>query len=162
MQDAVSPSSLRDLLLFLAAAGVIVPLFQRLRISPVLGFLAAGVLLGPFGLGSLAGDIPVAGFLTISDPEEIGAIAELGVVLLLFMIGLELSLERLKRLRRYIVGLGGLQVVLTGAAIAAVGGLLGLPVETAIVLGLALALSSTAIVLPVLEEREEQQTPADG
>ncbi|MDP8916398.1 MAG: cation:proton antiporter, partial [Pseudomonadota bacterium] len=160
MQDAVSPSSLRDLLLFLAAAGVIVPLFYRLRVSPVLGFLAAGVLLGPFGLGSLAGDIPIAGFLTISDPEEIGVIAELGVVLLLFMIGLELSLERLKRLRRFIIGLGGLQVGVTGAVIAAVGGLLGLPAQAAIVLGLALALSSTAIVMPVLAQREEQQTPS--
>ena len=160
MHETVSPSTLRDLLLFLAAAGVIVPLFQRLRISPVLGFLAAGVLLGPFGLGSLAADIPIAGFLTISDPEEIGAIAELGVVLLLFMIGLELSLDRLKRLRRFIIGLGGLQVLLTGAVIAGVARAFGLPVEASIVLGLALALSSTAVVLPVLEEREEQQTPS--
>jgi CPA2 family monovalent cation:H+ antiporter-2 len=85
----------------------------------VLGFLAAGVMLGPFGLGRLAGDIPLAGFLTISDPEEISVIAELGVVLLLFMIGLEMSLERLKRLRRFIIGLGGAQVLVTGGVIAA-------------------------------------------
>lgn len=160
MHDSVSPSTLRDLLLFLAAAGVVVPLFHRLRISPVLGFLAAGVLLGPFGLGRLAGDIPVAGFLTISDPDEIGVVAELGVVLLLFMIGLELSLERLKRLRRFIIGLGGLQVVVTGAVIGGVAFLFGLPTEASVVLGLALALSSTAVVLPVLEQREKQQTPS--
>jgi len=158
MHETVTPSSLRDLLLFLAAAGIIVPLFQRLRVSPILGFLTAGVLLGPFGLGRLAGEVPLAEFLTISDPEEVGVIAELGVVLLLFMIGLELSLDRLKRLRRFIIGLGGLQVTLTAAVIAAAARLFGLPLEGAVVLGLALALSSTAIVLPVLEAREEQQT----
>jgi CPA2 family monovalent cation:H+ antiporter-2 len=158
MHETVSAGGLKDLLLFLAAAGVVVPLFGRLRVSPVLGFLAAGVLLGPFGLGRLAEEVPLAGLLTISDPEELGIIAELGVVLLLFMIGLELSLERLKRLRRFIIGLGGLQVMVTAGAIAGVGLLFGLPVPTAGVLGAALALSSTAVVLPVLEEREAQDT----
>ncbi len=158
MEEAVASGGLRDLILFLVAAGVVVPLFSRLRVSPVLGFLAAGVLLGPWGLGRLADEIPLAGLLTISDPEEIDIVAELGVVLLLFSIGLELSLERLKRLRRFIIGLGGLQVTVTTAAIGAVGVLLGLPLPTAGVLGAALALSSTAIVLPVLEEREAQDT----
>lgn len=158
MEEAISHGGLRDLILFLVAAGVVVPLFGRLRISPVLGFLAAGVLLGPWGLGRLAADVPLAGLLTISDPEEMEIIAELGVVLLLFMIGLELSLERLKRLRRFIIGLGGLQVVVTTGAIAAVGLMLGLPAPTAVVLGAALGLSSTAVVLPVLEEREAQDT----
>lgn len=160
MPETVANAGLRDLLLFLAAAGVIVPLFHRLRISPVLGFLAAGVLLGPFGLGRLAGDVPLAGYLTISDPDEMAAVAELGVVLLLFMIGLELSLERLKRLRRFIIGLGGLQVGVTAAAVAGVAAALGLPLSAAVVLGLALALSSTAVVLPVLAERESHDTPS--
>ena len=158
MEEAISHGGLRDLILFLVAAGVVVPLFGRLRISPVLGFLAAGVLLGPWGLGRLADEIPLAGLLTISDPEEMELIAELGVVLLLFMIGLELSLERLKRLRRFIIGLGGLQVGVTTGAIAGVGLMLGLPLPTAVVLGAALGLSSTAVVLPVLEEREAQDT----
>lgn len=158
MHEAVSSGGLRDLILFLAAAGIIVPLFGRLRMSPVLGFLAAGVLLGPFVLGRLAQDVPLARLLTIADPEEMAVVAELGVVLLLFTIGLELSLERLTRLRRFIIGLGGLQVVLTTAAIGGAGLLFGLPPPTAGVLGAALALSSTAIVLPVLQESEAQDT----
>jgi CPA2 family monovalent cation:H+ antiporter-2 len=158
MHEATSSGGLRDLILFLVAAGVVVPLFSRLKVSPVLGFLAAGVLLGPWGLGAVAEEFPLAGLLTISDPEEMGLIAELGVVLLLFMIGLELSLERLKRLRRFIVGLGGLQIGVTAAVIGGVGLLLGLPLPTAGVLGAALALSSTAVVLPVLQERESQDT----
>jgi len=159
MHEGLSPTSaLSDLVLFLAAAGVIVPLFSRFKVSPVLGFLTAGVLLGPFGLGQLGGSFPFADLLTISNPEDMEVIAELGVVLLLFTIGLELSLDRLQRLRRFIVGLGGLQVVLTTAAIMSVGLLLGLPLPTAGVLGLALGLSSTAVVLPVLQEQEAGDT----
>ena len=158
MNESLSTSAVSDLVLFLAAAGVIVPLLSRFKVSPVLGFLTAGVLLGPFGLGRLQGEFPFAALLSISNPEQMEVIAELGVVLLLFTIGLEMSLDRLKRLRRFIVGLGGLQITVTTGAIAGVGLMLGLPSPTAVVLGLALGLSSTAIVLPVLEEREAQDT----
>jgi CPA2 family monovalent cation:H+ antiporter-2 len=144
----------RDLLLFLATAGVIVPLFQRLRISPVLGFLAAGVMLGPYGFGYLAQDVPWLSALTITNTEQIAPVAELGVVFLLFMIGLELSWERLMRMRRLIFGFGALQVVASTAALGGIAFLLGQTASAALVLGSALALSSTAIVIPVLAERK--------
>ncbi|MFY7976522.1 MAG: cation:proton antiporter, partial [Brevundimonas sp.] len=86
----------KDLLLFLAAAGVVAPLFSRLKLSPVLGFLAAGVLLGPHGLGRFADQAPWLAWLTITDREQVAVLSELGVAFLLFMIGLELSWERLK------------------------------------------------------------------
>ena len=92
----------KDLLLFLAAAGVVAPLFSRLKLSPVLGFLAAGVLLGPHGLGRFADQAPWLAWLTITDREQVVVLSELGVAFLLFMIGLELSWERLKAMRRLV------------------------------------------------------------
>ena len=115
-------SEYKDLLVFLAAAGVVVPLFNRIRISPVLGFLAAGVLLGPDGLGRFADDAPWLawlGWLTLEDRDQIAQLSELGVAFLLFMIGLELSWERLKSMRRLVFGLGLSQIALATAVIAA-------------------------------------------
>jgi CPA2 family monovalent cation:H+ antiporter-2 len=100
MEGHVSPGSYKDVVLFLATAGVIVPLFRRWKISPILGFLGAGVVLGPSGLGALTGSIPLFGYFTIANPEEVAQLAEFGVVFLLFMIGLELSWERLRLMRR--------------------------------------------------------------
>ncbi len=138
--------ALYDLLIFLAAAVVVVPLFRRLRSSPILGYLAAGILIGPHGLA------------IIGDTESARALAELGVVFLLFMIGLELSLERMRALGRYVFGLGTLQVAVTGALIAAIALVLGTGAQAAIVIGAGLALSSTAIVLQLLAERGERAT----
>ena len=121
MEGHVSPGEYKDVILFLATAGVIVPLFRRWRISPILGFLGAGVVLGPFGLGALTGDFPWLGYLTIANPQEIAQLAEFGVVFLLFMIGLELSWERLRLMRRWVFGMGALQVTLCLAAIALAG-----------------------------------------
>ena len=143
----------RDLVVFLAAAGVVVPLFNRLKISPVLGFLAAGVLLGPYGLARLADSAPWLAWLTISDAEQIRSLSELGVAFLLFMIGLELSWERLKAMRRLVFGLGLTQVVVCTVALGAVFMLMGQPLVSAAVLGMGLALSSTAVVMPVMAER---------
>ena len=140
----------RDLVVFLAAAGVVVPLFNRLRISPVLGFLAAGVLLGPDGLGRFAQSGGWLSWLTIGDQAQIRQLSELGVAFLLFMIGLELSWERLKAMRRLVFGLGMLQIALCAVAIAVVFMALGQPLAGAAVLGMGLALSSTAVVMPVL------------
>ena len=140
----------RDLVVFLAAAGVVVPLFNRLKISPVLGFLAAGVLLGPDGLGRFAQSDSWLAWLTIGDQAQIRQLSELGVAFLLFMIGLELSWERLKAMRRLVFGLGMLQIAVCAAAIAAVCMILGQPLAGAAVLGMGLALSSTAVVMPVL------------
>jgi CPA2 family monovalent cation:H+ antiporter-2 len=143
----------KDLVVFLAAAGVVVPLFNRLKISPVLGFLAAGVLLGPDGLARFAEAIPWLSWLTISDASQIRSLSELGVAFLLFMIGLELSWERLKAMRRMVFGLGLSQVAVCTVGLAAVFMLMGQPLVSSAVLGMGLALSSTAVVMPVLAER---------
>jgi len=143
----------KDLVVFLAAAGVVVPLFSRLKISPVLGFLAAGVLLGPDGLGRLAPGLPWLSWFTIGDPAQLAQLSELGVAFLLFMIGLELSWERLKSMRRLVFGLGMVQIAACTAVLAGGFMLLGQSLAGAVVLGMGLALSSTAVVMPVLAER---------
>lgn len=160
MEGHVEPGAYKDVVLFLATAGVVVPIFRRWRISPILGFLGAGVFLGPYGLGSLARDVEWLGFLTIENPEELAQLAELGVVFLLFMIGLELSWDRLRSLRRYVFGMGALQVLLCLSTTAGAALLLGQPPAAAIAMGAALALSSTAIVMPILTEQKRQHAMA--
>src|SRR5881392_3435209 len=113
----VQPGAYKDVVLFLATAGVVVPLFRRWNISPILGFLGAGVLLGPFGLGSLAKQASWLSAVTIDSPDDIAQLAEFGVVFLMFMIGLELSWERLRSMRRFVFGLGAGQVALSLAVI---------------------------------------------
>ena len=152
MDHGGGPGNYGDIVLFLATAGVIVPLFKRLRVSPILGFLAAGVALGPFGLGALARKAPWLAPLAVSNPGDIAELAEFGVVFLLFMIGLELSWERLRLLRRLVFGLGGAQTALSLAAIAGIAALAGQPAPSALAIGAALALSSTAIIVPALAE----------
>jgi len=144
----------KNALLFLVTAGVIVPLFRRIRVSPVIGFLAAGAALGPFGLGRFDAEKPLLAYVTIANADEIGEVAALGVVFLLFMIGLELSFERLMRMRRILFGLGSVQVLVSAVLIGGAAHALGGPTEGSIVLGGALALSSTAVVIPVLAERK--------
>ncbi len=143
----------KDLVVFLAAAGVVVPLFNRWKISPVLGFLAAGVLLGPDGLGRFTAAAPWLSWFTISDAAQLAQLSDLGVAFLLFMIGLELSWERLKAMRRLVFGFGMMQVALCSAALSGLFLLLGQPLAGAVVLGMGLALSSTAVVLPVMADR---------
>src|SRR6185503_19743466 len=116
--------------------------------------------LGPQGLGALAADVPWLDNLTIDNPDEVAQLAEFGVVFLLFMIGLELSWERLRTMRRYVFGLGGLQVALSIAVSAAAAIALGQPLGSAAAIGAALSLSSTAIVMPILGEQRRQHTPA--
>ncbi|WP_269515322.1 cation:proton antiporter [Brevundimonas subvibrioides] len=143
----------KDLVVFLAAAGIVVPLFSRWKISPVLGFLAAGVLLGPDGLGRLAPLIPWLAWLTIDDADQLSQLSELGVAFLLFMIGLELSWERLKAMRRLVFGFGLMQVGVCTVVLGATFMAMGQSLASAAVLGMGLALSSTAVVLPVMAER---------
>lgn len=149
----------RELVVFLAAAGIIVPVFHRLRISPVLGFLVAGIVIGPFGLALFANDLPVLRYLTIGEIGGVRLIAEFGIMFLLFTIGLDLSLRRLWQLRRLVFGLGVGQMLLTAAAIAGIALLLGTSTSTAIVLGSSLALSSTAIVMQLLVESRRTAAP---
>ena len=137
----------KDLVVFLAAAGVIVPLVNRLKISPVLGFLAAGVLLGPDGLGRFAAALPWLSWLTIGDPAQLAQLSELGVAFLLFMIGLELSWERLRAMRRLVFGLGLMQVVVCAAVIGAGFLLIGQTLASAAVLGMG-PVSYTHLTLP--------------
>jgi CPA2 family monovalent cation:H+ antiporter-2 len=160
MEGHVAAGEYKDVILFLATAGVIVPLFRRWRISPIIGFLGAGVVLGPYGLGSLSGAYSWLSHLTVDNPEQISQLAELGVVFLLFMIGLELSWERLRLMRKFVFGMGALQVGLSIAVIAGVSMALGLSPPAAAVIGAALALSSTAVVMQILTEHKRQHSAA--
>ncbi|MDD9903255.1 MAG: monovalent cation:proton antiporter-2 (CPA2) family protein [Rhodospirillaceae bacterium] len=139
-----SPEILHDVLIFLAAAIVVVPLLLRFRIGLILGYLAAGVIIGPHALS------------LISTNSGAGMLAEFGIVFLLFMIGLELSVERLKALARNVFGLGSLQVIVSGILIGVVALLFGANGREAIIIGGGLALSSTAFVLQLLIKRGER------
>jgi monovalent cation:proton antiporter-2 (CPA2) family protein len=150
MDDHASIPFLREIVIFLIAAGIVVPLFHRLRISPVLGYLIVGGIIGPYGLGLFADALPVLSYAVISDLAGVQALAELGVIFLLFMIGLELSLDRLWAMRRLVFGLGSLQILITGAIIGLIAWEFGNSVPASIVLGACLALSSTAIVMQLL------------
>lgn len=150
---------LREVIIFLAAAGLIVPLIHRLRLSPVLGFLAVGLLIGPHGLGQFTNRFPWLHHVVLDDVETVRHVAEFGVVFLLFLIGLELSLERLWRMRRLVFGLGTGQVVVTAVLIAAIAASFGNSPQAAAVLGACLALSSTAIVMQLLIEGRRLGTP---
>ena len=147
-----------DVVLFLATAGVVVPILRRWSVSPILGFISAGVVLGPHGLGAFRASVPWLRYVTLGNPQEMAQLAELGVVFLLFMIGLELSWQRLWTMRRLVFGLGGVQVLTCAAAITAGAMALGLEVIPAAVIGVALALSSTAIVMPLLADRKRQHS----
>lgn len=142
-------SGLSDALVILGAAGLVIPAFARFRISPVIGFILVGALVGPFGLGSLVPTNPWLYYLTISDAHAIEPFAEFGIILLLFSIGLELSFKRLWTMRALVFGVGAAELLGAALILGAVLYLTGLSTGGAIGLGLALALSSTAIVLPI-------------
>jgi CPA2 family monovalent cation:H+ antiporter-2 len=150
MDNQFSTSGFSDALVILGAAGIVIPAFARIRISPIIGFILIGLLVGPNGLGGLAPAYPWLHYLTISNAEAIEPFAELGIVLLLFSIGLELSFRRLWGLRRLVFGVGAAELLVTAAIIAVGLYLTGNGTAAAIGLGLALALSSTAIVLPLV------------
>ncbi|MGD9738825.1 MAG: cation:proton antiporter [Bauldia sp.] len=140
----------RDLLIFLVTAGIIVPVFYRARIGTVLAFLIAGAVLGPGGLGSLVDQQPWLRHITFVDEERVEPFAQLGVMFLLFTIGLELSFQRLWAMRRYVFGAGTAQTLGATVAIGGVAMAFGVALDAAIVFGLGLAFSSTAIVLQLL------------
>jgi CPA2 family monovalent cation:H+ antiporter-2 len=147
-----------DALVVLGTAGVVVPLVRRFGLSPVLGYLAAGAVLGPLGLGSFIEQVPILYWLTVVDAKNVASIAELGVVFLLFLIGLELSFERLLTMRRLVFGLGFLQVILSTAVFGTLILLAGYKPAAAAILGACLSLSSTAIVIDVLSHQRRLST----
>lgn len=138
---------LHDVLILLFASVAVIIIFKQLRLSPVLGYLVAGAAIGPFGFGVL------------TSAETTKSIAEFGVVFLLFAIGLELTFDRLMAMRKYVLGFGSLQVIVTTAAISYIcHKFFPLSLEASIVIGSALSLSSTAIVMQVIAEHAEQST----
>ena len=150
----INTAAYSDALVVLGTAGVIVPILRRYNISPVLGYLGAGAILGPLGLGTFEKSYPALFWFTITDAQNVAGIAELGIVFLLFLIGLELSLGRLMAMRRLVFGLGGLQVLTAAVLLAAVAFHSGQTLSNAIVIGASLSLSSTAIVLELLSNQE--------
>ena len=144
----ISPA-LSDALVILGAAGIVIPAFARFKINPVIGFILVGIIAGPFGLGALTGQYPWLSWVSITDPEGIEPFAELGIVFLLFSIGLELSFRRLVAMRKMVFGIGAAELVGTAFLIGGALMLFGWGAEPALWLSLALAMSSTALVLPI-------------
>ena len=142
-------SGLSDALVILGSAGLVIPAFARFKISPVIGFILVGILVGPNALGSMVDRYPWLYFITISNTRAIEPFAEFGIILLLFSIGLELSFRRLWAMRVQVFGLGAAELLISGLLIGAALYLMGQAWGGAIGLGLALALSSTALVLPL-------------
>ncbi|HXQ85015.1 MAG TPA: cation:proton antiporter, partial [Xanthobacteraceae bacterium] len=140
MASTINIAAYSDALVVLGTAGIVVPFVSRLGFSPVLGYLGAGALLGPLGLGSLSSLHPVLDWFTVGDAKNVAGIAALGIVFLLFLIGLELSLPRLLTMRRLVFGLGGLQVLITTALLAGIAVRLGQDPSPAIILGASMSL----------------------
>lgn len=146
--DAIAIPYLVEVVAFLLTVVLVVPIFKKLKVSPILGYLAVGAIIGPFSLG------------LVPDADGVRHVAELGVIFLLFTIGLELSFERLRAFSRLIFGLGAAQVGVSALAIGSAAYFWGNGIEASIIIGLCLALSSTAMVMQVLQERGEIATSA--
>jgi len=148
-ENSIGGTGLSDTLTILGAAGIVIPAFARLKVSPVIGFIIVGIIAGPYVLGALAPAHPWLHTFSISDPEAIEPFAELGIILLLFSAGLHISFRRLQTMRKAVFGVGTAELL--GCAILIGVGLFafGASPSMSVALGLALALSSTALVLPI-------------
>jgi monovalent cation:H+ antiporter-2, CPA2 family len=149
MAVEIDNKGISDIVVILGAAGIVIPAFARLRITPIIGFILVGILVGPMGLGMLVDRFPILEWFTITNPKAMQPIGEYGIILLLFSIGLELSFRRLWKMRRLVFGVGAAQLFGAGAIIAAGLMLFGYDPTAAAGIGIALALSSTALVLPI-------------
>ncbi|HTU11050.1 MAG TPA: cation:proton antiporter [Allosphingosinicella sp.] len=145
-----STSGISDALVILGAAGIVIPAFARIRINPVIGFILIGVLIGPFGLGQFSRDMPWLHYITISNIHAIEPFAEFGIILLLFSIGLELSFRRLWGMRALVFGVGATQLLASAFLIGVAVHFAGYGWTASFALGIALAMSSTAVVLPLV------------
>ncbi|GAB5459736.1 MAG: cation:proton antiporter [Henriciella sp.] len=150
---------IKDALVFLFAAGVLVPVLRAFKLPTVVGFILAGVALGPMGVSAFSDQLPLLEYFTLSDPAAAAPFAELGVLFLLFLLGLELSFKKLWALRRVVFGAGSMQALLSAFAIGYVAYSFGLAPPAAALVGLALALSSTAIVMQLMIEHKRAATP---
>jgi CPA2 family monovalent cation:H+ antiporter-2 len=149
MSNGLPSAAASDALVILGAAGIVIPAFARFRITPIIGFILVGILVGPHGLGALNVQYPWLYHFSITDPHAVEPFAELGIILLLFSIGLELSFRRLWSMRRRVVGFGATQLIVSAILIAGILLATGETTVAAAGLGIALALSSTALVLPI-------------
>lgn len=145
----LSSPILSDALVILGAAGIVIPVFTRFRITPVIGFILVGLLVGPYGLGRLVFEVPWLAHVSITDPDGLEVFAEFGIILLLFSIGLELSFDRLWSMRTQVFGLGSLELLFLASSLTFILAAMGQQFDGALALGLALALSSTALVLKI-------------
>jgi CPA2 family monovalent cation:H+ antiporter-2 len=161
MATAVDIAAYKDALIILVTAAVVVPAMHRFKVQPILGFLLVGTILGPHGLGMLTPAFPALSWITVTGEKQIEFIAELGVVFLLFVIGLELSLRRMLTMRRLVFGLGGIQIAVSAIAIGLICYWMGMTPAASLVIGTCLALSSTAIVVEILS-RQRRLTTTSG
>jgi monovalent cation:proton antiporter-2 (CPA2) family protein len=146
---------LQETIILLTTAGIVVPLLGRLKLSPVLTYLLVGALVGPFGLVLLSGPESWLRYATIGSVDQVKALAELGIIFLLFVIGLELSPKKLWALRKQVFGIGTLQVLISGGIIGLIAASFGNSLQNSVLLGACLALSSTAIVMQLLAEKRQ-------
>lgn len=160
MTSSINVPVYSDALVLLGTAGVVIPLVRRFGFNPVLGYLGAGAILGPLGLGSFIDQFPLLYWFTVVDAANVSGLGNLGVVFLLFLIGMELSYERLKAMHRLIFGLGVLQIILSTAVIGLIAALAGNRAPVPLILGACLALSSTAIVMEILGRQKRLNTSA--
>ena len=157
---AAATTHYQDALIVLGAAGLVVPLLRRLGINSILGFLLVGIVLSPGLLGRAATQVPILDIFLLTNPEEISIFAEYGVVFLMFLIGLEISPQRLLTMKRLVFGLGGLQVLLSAAVLTVLMRWLGYADREALILALALSLSSTAIVIQLFADEKRLNSGA--
>ncbi len=148
-----------NILLFFAIAGLIVPLLERLKISSVQGYLICGIIVGPNGIATFVEHYHWISYAAIETPQSVKLMGEFGIIALMFMIGLELSFNRIKELQKFIFGIGSLQIIATAATIFVIALLFGNTSQASIILGVSFALSSTAIVMKLLEEQKLNNQP---
>ena len=146
--EFASPA-ISDALVILGAAGLVIPVFTRFRVTPIIGFILIGIAVGPYGLGRMVFEHPWLNHITITDPDALEPFAEFGIILLLFTIGLELSFNRLWQMRKLVFGLGAMELLVIGTSLAIALSMMGQYWTGALALGFALAFSSPAIVLPI-------------
>lgn len=160
MSLPLESSAFKDIVVVLGAAGLVIPAFAALRISPVVGFILVGIAVGPFGLGALVPGLPALEYLTISHAEVLAAPAEMGIALLLFALGLELSIERLKTMRKLVFGIGIAQIGACAVVLSLALLPLGLDIGVTMAIAVALTMSSTAVGLQMLSASGRMSTQA--